>query len=392
MRRGRTLVWKAAALAVAIFLAGCVTVSERNAYTIDELVASSIAGNPDLRFFPQRRPDLQYALGWSGAETMRPPEPQGERFDILALSSGGPDGAFGAGALKGMSARGERQEYEIVTGVSTGALMAPFVFTGAHNDALLERMYTSGRMGNLLGPPNVLAALSGPSLYSDAAIGKFMDEVYTAAIMRAVAVEHQKGRRLLVATANLDANQLVVWNMGRIAMIGTPAALQLFRDVLRAAIAIPGALPPVEIASQYGDATVRELHGDAGVLAYFYAEPGLFPPSARGKDQKRNATPAPRIDLILHNQIEAPPKPVEAKTLKLAGASVSNLTRTSMRLLLDRTIGDAADAGVAMRYAFLPTEWRTVSSLEFDQPYMRRTFDLGYRQAVEGTLWHEGPR
>ncbi len=275
---------------------------------------------------------------WAGRETP-PPVPDG-RFDILALSSGGPDGAFGAGALKGLAKTANRPDYEIVTGISTGAIMAPFVFTGAHNDAMLERFYTTGEMGKLVGQPNVLAALSGPSLYSDTKIVPFVNKHIDAALMRRVAAEHAKGRRLLIGTANLDTNQFTVWNMGRIAEIGTPEALELFRDVVRASFAIPGALPPVEIASASAK-TFRELHGDGGVIAYFYADPMLAPPAYRPAGKKARKTAAtPRIDIILHNQIEAKPEAVKPKTLELAGVSVSNLTRSGMRLLLDNTLRD----------------------------------------------------
>jgi predicted acylesterase/phospholipase RssA len=366
--------------------AGCVATSTRESYSVEDLYSTMVDGRDDLRFFPARQSDLQAALGWS--ETP-PPTPDG-RFDILALSSGGPDGAYGAGALKGMAQTASRPDYEIITGISTGAIMAPFVFTGAQNDALLEQFYTGGQMGALVGEPNVLAALSGPSLYSDARIVPFVEKHITPALLRRIAAEHAKGRRLLIGTANLDANQLTVWNMGRIAQIGSPEALQLFRDVVRASFAIAGALPPVEIRSTIAGRPVSELHGDAGVLAYFYADPKLVPPAYRPKGKRNKAAP-PRIDIILHNQMEAKPEAVRQSTLRLASVSVSNLARTGMRLLLDNTLRDAADAGMETRYTYLPRDRRTVSSLEFDEAYMKETFRLGYDRAAGGTLWTPGP-
>ncbi len=376
-------------LMLMLALAGCVATSTRESYSVEDLYASTVDGRDDLRFFPARQPDLQAALGWSDTP---PPVPDG-RFDILALSSGGPDGSYGAGALKGMAQTASRPDYEIVTGISTGAIMAPFVFTGAQNDALLEQFYTGGQMGALVGEPNVLAALSGPSLYSDAKIVPFVEKHITMALLRRVAAEHAKGRRLLIGTANLDANQLTVWNMGRIAQVGSSEALRLFRDIVRASFAIAGALPPVEIRSTNAGRPVSELHGDAGVLAYFYAEPGLVPPAYRpaAKGKRAQAAP-PRIDIILHNQMEAKPEAVKQSTLKLASASVSNLTRTGMRLLLDNTLRSAADAGMETRYTYLPRDRRTVTSLEFDDAYMKDTFKLGFDRAVSGTLWTEGPR
>ena len=58
---------------------------------------------------------------------------------FLAISGGGDDGAFGAGLLAGWSARGDRPVFGLVTGVSTGALSAPFAFLGGEYDAKLKQ-------------------------------------------------------------------------------------------------------------------------------------------------------------------------------------------------------------------------------------------------------------
>jgi predicted acylesterase/phospholipase RssA len=365
------------AMLTMLAMAGCATIAQRQQYAAADLLDSTVAGYAQLRFFADETGDLQAALGWQQPNGRMPPI-KGGRFDILALSSGGPDGAYGAGALKGMTAAGTRPQYEIVTGVSTGAIIAPFAFVGADTDADLESIYASDALANVLGRPSLLAAATGPALYPAGRIPQFIERHIDEALLRRVAAEHESGRRLLIATANLDTNQLTIWNMGRIAQLGGETGLTLFRQVLRAAIAIPGALAPVEIASNSNGRTLSEIHVDAGVLAYFYAEPQLVPPSVRRKA---------RLDILLHNQLEAPPDPVEQKTIQLAGRSVSTLTRTAMRLLLDNTLNEAAKAGISVRYAYLPTEWRTVSSLEFDSQYMRATFDLGYRNALSGKLW-----
>lgn len=376
-------------LLVALMLlsaAACATISDREPYTLDELLDSRIAGLDDLRFFAKGGVQLQSVLGLNQQGGPYPLKIEGGRFDILALSSGGPDGAYGAGALKGMTQSGTRPVYEIVTGVSTGALIAPFAFVGAKYDTLLESIYTGGDLNRVLGRPSVLAAASGPALYPANRIPKFMSQHVDAALLEDIAAAHETGRRLLIATANLDADQLTVWNMGRIAQLGGPQGLNLFHSVLRAAIAIPGALAPVEITSRAGDREIVELHGDAGVLSYFYADPDLVPRQLT----RRRGTDRPRIDVILHNQIEAPTEPVKARTITLAGKSVSNLARTAMRLLLDNTIENADKSGIAVRYAYVPTNWQTVTSLDFNPQYMRRTFDLGYRQAVSNSLWNTG--
>jgi len=371
-----------------VLLAACVTAGKRDAYSIDDLFVASVGGRYGLRFFPGSRPDLLAALGWSDPAA-RPPV-AGGRLDLLALSSGGPDGAFGAGAYKGLVAANQWPAYEIVTGISTGAMLAPFVFTGPGNEAVLEALYTGNTFSKLLGPPNFAAALSGPALYSDRKFPAFIERTITPELVARVAAEHARGRRLLVATANLDANQLTVWNMGEIASLGEPG-LALFRNVIRAATAVPGALPPVAFATEFGGRKLSELHGDAGILAYFYADPELLPAPLRAPRPGLGSEPA-GIDILIHNQIDTQARPIERKTLKIAGASVSTLIRTSLKLLLNETIRQARQIDIAVRYAYLPPEWRTVSSLEFDPGHQRDTFDFGYKRAISGTLWEEGER
>ncbi|MFZ1813818.1 MAG: patatin-like phospholipase family protein [Rhizobiaceae bacterium] len=395
MTRETLLVNRLAPLGVllaCLLVSACVTTKSRSAYSVDELVAAAINDKYDIRFFPRKNPDYMVALGWQDGTDALPVAEDGT-FDILALSGGGPDGAYGAGALKGMEKVGSKPHYEIVTGVSTGALLAPFVFAGPDFDDFPSNIYTSDLFARVLGKPNYAAALGGPSLYSDRSIPPFLNRYISMPLIRKIAEEHAKGRRLLIATSNLDARDLTVWNMGLIATRAAEAndqgSLELFRKVVRAAFSIPGALPPVEFVADFGGKKFTELHGDAGVQAYFYGGPELVPANWR---KKRNSPSTAGLDVILHNQIEVMAEPVEAKALELATTSVSSLTRTSMRLLLDNRIRDCDDAGMRMRYTYLPREWQTVSAMDFNTAYMRKTYRLGEERATSGTLWEQGRR
>jgi hypothetical protein len=375
------------AVCVVVLTAGCQTLANRQSYSLAQMTEATIGIDADIRFFPELEPDYMAALGWNSNQSGALPEVN-ERFDILALSSGGPDGAYGVGVLKGMTDSGTRPDYEIITGISTGALIAPFAFVGSAYDTLLEKTYTSNELSKVLGLPSVFSAVGGPSLYPANRIPAFMNRHVNANLLAQVAAEHARGRRLLIATANLDNNVLTVWNMGRIAALPNLRGLELFREIMRAAIAIPGALPPIPIETQTNGATITELHGDAGILAAFYAETGLIPDRYRKLRGKRT----PRIDVIIHNQIEAQSGPAEVKTFKLAGRSVSNLIRTSIKLLLDQSIDEAEQAGIDFRYTFLPSTWHSATSLEFDAEYMRKAFELGYSRAIGNSLWHSGER
>jgi hypothetical protein len=192
---------------------------------------------------------------------------------ILALSGGGANGAYGAGVLVGWTQTGERPVFKIVTGVSTGALTAPFAFLGARWDPQLQAAYANGEAKDILGWRQ-LATFALPSLYSASALKRLVDRAVSPAMLQEIAVEHGKGRRLLVATTNLDTQETVIWDMGVIAKQGGPQALTLFKDVLVASASIPGVFPPVLIAGRAKDGRiVQEMHVDGGVNLSFLAVP-----------------------------------------------------------------------------------------------------------------------
>ena len=71
--------------------------------------------------------------------------------------------------------------------------------------------------------------LFGSGLFGDGRLRDLIGRYVTPDLLAAVAAEHAKGRRLLVVTANLDAQRAVIWNMGAIAASGAPNAVALFR-------------------------------------------------------------------------------------------------------------------------------------------------------------------
>ncbi len=97
----------------------------RTIFTAADQDAAVIANIPNARFWADSEPEYLRAL-----PTMRGP--------WLILSAGGEDGAYGAGLLGGWSKTGKRPEFSLVTGVSTGALIAPFAFLGPKYDEMLR--------------------------------------------------------------------------------------------------------------------------------------------------------------------------------------------------------------------------------------------------------------
>src|SRR3954471_14450302 len=221
MRPARLLMIVLAALS----LCACGSLS-RDVYTASDLAGPPPKGLVGLRF---NASDSEAAIRFAEPARMRA---QTQRtFDVLALSGGGSNGAYGAGVLAGWTKRGERPEFDIVTGVSTGALTAPFAFLGPSWDDRLTEAYTGKAAGKIL-KPRGLGMLFHPSVYSASGLKAVVDANVTDDLLQAVVAEHKRGRRLLIATTNLDTEETVIWDMGAIASRGDPTSRQLFKDVL----------------------------------------------------------------------------------------------------------------------------------------------------------------
>jgi predicted acylesterase/phospholipase RssA len=194
----------------------------------------------------------------------------------FAISGGGQDGAYGAGMLCGWTDRGDRPHFRIVTGVSAGALIAPFVFAGSEYDSVLREIFTSVHTKDIARSRNLLSALTGEALYDSDPLRDMLKKHVNQAMLAKVAAEYRKGRNLFVATTNLDAQRPVIWALGKIAASGHPDAPQLFREVMLASASIPGIFPPVYVETQVGDKTYEEMHVDGGATSQVFLYPPTF--------------------------------------------------------------------------------------------------------------------
>jgi predicted patatin/cPLA2 family phospholipase len=197
---------------------------------------------------------------------------QSPELNIIAISGGGENSAFGAGLLIGWSDAGTRPDFDIVTGISAGALVAPFVYLGRSRNAELKELFTKYTRSDIY-DPGIMTPLFGSALVDSSPLETLIANYVDARFLRDVARERAKGRVLLVGTTNLDAERPVLWDMGRIAMSGHPAALGLFRKILLASASIPGAFPPVRIKVQAEGRTYEELHVDGGVTQQVFVPP-----------------------------------------------------------------------------------------------------------------------
>ncbi|RZJ77075.1 MAG: phospholipase, partial [Brevundimonas sp.] len=244
-------------------VAGCAA-GQRPAMTLD-------AAREARSSYRLQLDDPDRRLAWRDAMIGAATAPTDASFDLLALSGGGADGAYGAGVLVGWGQSGDRPVFEVVTGVSTGALMAPFAFIGAEGDAELQAAFVDGRSSGLLRNRGVMA-FYGPGLFDQRPIRNLVEQSTSPSVVEAVARAHRQGRRLYVATTSLDSQSQTVWDMGALAASDLPDRRARFVDILIASSCIPGVFPPV--ALPLDDAgRVTELHADGRTTHNFFVAP-----------------------------------------------------------------------------------------------------------------------
>src|SRR3982074_3019137 len=264
--RRRLLVRPFALAALLLVLAGCSSLP-RALYTTSDAASSRVLDVSELRRYADEpaSPFLKTNVSFRAGP-----------LSYLALSGGGADGAYGAGVLNGWSAAGTRPEFSAVSGVSTGALIAPFAVLGPAYDATLREVYTSGMAESLLNTPNIVRAVFGSGLFGNTHLRELVARYVGRDMLAAIAAENAKGRRLLIVTTNLDTQRTVIWDMGRIATIGSAQALGLFRDVLAASASTPAVFPPMRLDAEANGRRFQEMHVDGGVTAPVLTLPEAF--------------------------------------------------------------------------------------------------------------------
>jgi predicted acylesterase/phospholipase RssA len=305
---------------------------------------------------------------------------------MLAISGGGDDGAFGAGLLNGWTAHGDRPQFKFVTGVSTGALSAPFAFLGADYDPVLKAVYTGVSQKDIFKRRRIWSALFGDALSDTAPLHRLVNRYVDATLLQAIAAEYTKGRLLLVGTTNIDSLEPVIWNMTAIAANQDPRAPELFRKILLASSAIPGAFPPVLIDVQVDGKHYQEMHVDGGAMAQVF----LYPPSI---DIRRVGAP-PRerkLYIIRNSRLDPDWASTRRRTLPIATRAISSLTQTQGIGDLYRIYLTSQRDGIDYNLAFVPRTFTTPHKAQFDPVYMSELYKTGYDMALAGYPWAKTP-
>ena len=310
---------------------------------------------------------------------------EGADFDILAISGGAAGGAFGAGVLIGLTRVGRRPCFELVTGVSTGALIAPFAFLGPKWDDRLREAYTGGHAETALGITGLSLTLDG-GLFRPQALERLVHPFIDDELVAAVAAEHRLGRRLLVATTDLDRQLPCIWDMGQIACRGGPAATAMFREVLIASASLPGLFPPRRFEVETGGRQYEELHVDGGVSAPLFVMPdGLMSWRKLGRRMQRG-----RIYVIVNTVLDPAPRSTPVSLPQILIRSFDTMLRVSYRQALSVVVTFCLANNLRLSVASIAETHDATEAggmLTFETSTMRRTFDIAAEAAQAENFW-----
>ena len=318
---------------------------------------------------------------------------KGGIVNILAISGGGGDGAFGAGLLCGWTASGTRPSFKLVTGVSTGALTAPFAFLGPSYDEKLKQVYTTITTKDIFMMKSLLAILLRPIAFGlNDPLAKLTAEVVDEKMLKDVATEHLKGRRLLISTTALDAQRPVVWNMGAIAASGHPNALGLFRDIMIASAAVPVVFPPIYIKVEADGQRFDEMHVDGGVSnQVFLYGPMLKPLKFNKNTDDSSPNREAHVYIIRNTQLRPDWQNVRPSLRSIGSRSISSLIRAQGIGDLFRIFATTQRDKLDFNVTFIPDALDVNREDEFDNRVMNLLFEAGYKLAKQGYHWRNVP-
>lgn len=381
-------------LFVLFIITGCSSL-QRNPAPLDKQFDARIAGMNEIRaisgqdnlFFEEYAltSEAQYRKhnGFSETEKLK--------LDLLVLSGGADYGAFGAGLLNGWSESGTRPEFKLVTGVSTGALIATFAYLGSDYNQQLKEAFTTVNADDIYST-KVMSLLWSDSLVGTGPLAQLIARYITNDVMLEVARAHAQGRRLWIATTNLDADRLVVWEMGEIAQSGHPDALKLFQRIILASTSIPGIFPPVMFDVEIDGKVYDEMHVDGGVKAQLFLNAETLN-LVRLKElyEKAGGYPDWTVYIVRNAKVGPEPQQVNRKFYDVSSRAMSSLLKSQGRSDMERIYVFGQMADIKFNWTSLPAEYIPETLEPFDQVEMNNMFQMGYEQGLRGGDWRKRP-
>lgn len=382
-------------------LSACAVVPLHQSVPEAQLSAAHVAGfGKDIRFWADDAPAHFEQVVLRGIERYRTMHAEYYKehgrypaLHYLAISGGAYDGAFGAGLLCGWSATGNRPDFALVTGVSTGALIAPFVYIGREHDASLKEFFTQTRSDNIfiVDALTALGGIAGGLAVTDSTpLAEKIAAAVTDEVMEKIAAEYKKGKQLLLATTNVEAQRGMIWDIGAIAASGNPGAKALVHKVMLASASVPGLFSPVFIDVEIDGKRYSEIHVDGGTTSQVFA----YPMKLKASTVKNISQGGLKRHLYIVRNGKITPEyhKVEPGLFSVAGRSVETLIKYQGLGDLYRLYVTARRDGVEYHLKSIPEGFMAESHELFDPDYMGKLFEVGMQMGMEGPSgWESYP-
>ncbi len=312
--------------------------------------------------------------------------PDGTRmYNVLAISGGGKFGAYSAGVLGGWTESGNRPNFDIVTGVSTGAIVAIFAFLGPKYDETVKRFYTTVTDRDIYRKKPILLALLGNSIASSKPLARGIDRAITPEIVADLAAAHNEGRRLLIGTTNLDTKRLAVWDVSAIAAGDRPDKRELIAKIILASTSVPGQFPPVKFDITVNGRRYTELHVDGGATSEIFVRLSHLNVST----EQYKAGPRPlsgsNIYAIVSGKVFAEPKCVNPSLFGILGGAITSLVSAMTQNDLSRIYTLSLLTGMQFQFTALRQNFPDEgTSLSFEPLMLMKLYDEGRRVGLQG--------
>lgn len=374
-------------------LAACASPPRGPAVPIARTRDARVLGLPNERFFFPWDGDAFLTEVMAAQKRARqihgaPRRGQERTVEMLAISGGGENGAFGAGLLNGWTEAGNRPTFSLVTGVSTGALTAPFAFLGHRYDAALKSVYTDLTPKDVLEQRNLLnAALFEDALADSAPLFRTISKHLNEAMLADIARAYERGRLLLIGTSDIDAQLPAAWNIGAIAASGHPKALDLVRRLLLASAAIPGAFPPVMIDVMLDGKAYQEMHVDGGAFTQLFLYPRSVTRERRAHLRHGDHVQPARAYIIRNGRITPNPARTERQTFVIAQRAIASMISASGFNDVARIRNTTREDQVDFNLAVIGPDFQDEPKEPFEQAFMRKLYDHAFAQARVGYPW-----
>ena len=321
-----------------------------------------------------------------------PGDPLARPGKFLALSGGGMYGAYTVGVLSGWTAAGDRPQFDVVTGVSTGALVATYAFLGTEYDAPMVRMFTSVSDRDIYRRRPVPAVLFSDSAASSAPLKKLIDANVGDDAIAAVARAHAAGRRLYVGTTNSDTRRLVIWDMGAIASSGRPDARELYRKILLASASVPGFFPPVPIEVEVNGRPFTEMHVDGGATTGVFLRAATLHLDPATLKAGKQPLAGSDTYVIVAGKLYADPACTDRRAVKIGESALTSVVYSQTRGELFRIYTLCLLGGMNYHLAAIPEDVKVgADAMAFDPDELRRLYDAGYAAVAGGRAWRDTP-